>query len=85
MVEASLNKNTNRDTSEYNVTVIIYSFVGVAEVVTCASLIRRRRWFESTHRHNLHRRFLYNLGSMGRRFESGLPRKLFTCELSMKS
>ena len=25
MVEASLNKNTNRDTSEYNVTVIIYS------------------------------------------------------------
>ena len=62
MVEASLNKNTNRDTSEYNVTVIIYSFVGVAEVVTCASLIRRRRWFES-----------------------GLPRKLFICELSMKS
>lgn len=25
--------------------------VGVAEVVSCTSLIRRRRWFESTHRH----------------------------------
>lgn len=33
-------------------------FVGVAEVVSCASLIMRRRWFESTHRHNLHKKFL---------------------------